>query len=229
MNTFLEDLATTTIGHFSIIHALLNICIGFGMGLVIAAVYRLCFSGFSYSRSFLFALVFLTTISTLVIIAIGESVARAFALAGALSIIRFRTPIKDSKDLTFIFFALIVGLAMGTGKILIAVSATLLISLFMLIYHRMVFSVKRPQRFLLHILAEDMGKAKNMIESNIAPACREIQLASASYRADTNLADLAYVIHLKAGQDTKKLASALELETSIKSIDLNPLSDTVDY
>jgi len=229
MNSFLDSLAMNPVGHFSIVHALLNLAVGFALGLVIAATYRMTFSGFAYSQSFLFALVFLTSISTLVIIAIGESIARAFALAGALSIVRFRTPIKDTKDLTFLFLSLIIGLATGTGKLLIAIVCTFAISGLIILYYRMTFSKVRPNRYLLHITTSDVARARQLVENDIATSSRDLHLANATHREDTKQTDLTYVVQFKPGAIAETVASGLEVDDAVSSVSLNPLSDTVDY
>jgi uncharacterized membrane protein YhiD involved in acid resistance len=84
-------------------------------GFFILLLYRVTYNGPSYSRSFANSLVILTMITALVIMIIGNNLARAFGLVGAMSIIRFRTAIKDTQDIVFIFFSLSVGMAAGAG------------------------------------------------------------------------------------------------------------------
>ena len=76
----------------------LNMTMGFCLGLVISFVYKATHKGLSYSQSFMLTIVFVTFIVSMVMMVIGNNLARAFALVGALSIIRFRTVIKDTKD-----------------------------------------------------------------------------------------------------------------------------------
>ena len=132
-NTLFAGNMRVTFDHFSSLQVVILIFIGFLSGLFISYLYKLTFSGIGYSSSFVCVGLF-TAISTLVIIAIGESVARAFALAGALSIIRFRTPVKDARDITFVFYSLIIGLSLGTGKVLIGVSSLITIGAFIYLY-----------------------------------------------------------------------------------------------
>ena len=94
----------------------INIVVGLVIGIMLSVVYRFTHSGLSYSQSFAQTIVFVTMIVALVMMVIGGSLARAFALVGALSIIRFRTVLKDTKDMSFIFSALALGMAAGTSK-----------------------------------------------------------------------------------------------------------------
>ena len=106
----------------------LRIGIALLFGIALASVYRITHSGISYSSSFAFTILTATFLSCAIIIIVGENVARAFALVGALAIIRFRTVIKDPKDLTYIFAGLVVGMAVGSGLILISFTVSVLLT-----------------------------------------------------------------------------------------------------
>ncbi|HIE30008.1 TPA: DUF4956 domain-containing protein [Candidatus Poribacteria bacterium] len=127
----------------------INILIAFVLGLVISWVYRRTHRGFSYSASFVHTLMLLCMITSLVMMVIGNSIARAFSLVGALSIIRFRTPVKDTRDTAFVFFALAIGMATGTGAHLIAIVGAAIISLIILIIHRFRLGEIKGSDFLL--------------------------------------------------------------------------------
>ena len=85
---------------------ILNLIISLFLGLLISFVYRKTHKGLSYSQSFIITSLLVTVIVCMVIMIIGNNLARAFALVGALSIIRFRTVLKDTKDIAFIFWSL---------------------------------------------------------------------------------------------------------------------------
>ena len=94
---------------------IINLVLSFILGLLISYVYRKTHKGLSYSQSFIITAVLVTVIVAMVIMIIGNNLARAFALVGALSIIRFRTVVKDTKDTAYIFWSLAAGMAAGTG------------------------------------------------------------------------------------------------------------------
>jgi len=106
---------------------LLHLTIAFVLGQLVAWIYIWTHSGLSYSRSQAQSLVLLSVIVTLVMLAVGNSLARAFGLFGALALVRFRTPVKDTRDSAFLFMAVSVGIAVGSQNLRIAVLGTALL------------------------------------------------------------------------------------------------------
>ena len=126
-----------------------NLLLAFVLGLICSWIYRWTHRGFSYSVSFVHTLVLLSSITAFVIMVIGNSIARAFSLVGALSIIRFRTPVKDTRDTAFVFLSLGIGFATGTGSHAIAALGTMAIGLFALVIHRFRVGESDKSDFLL--------------------------------------------------------------------------------
>ena len=81
---------------------------------ILAKFYIITHGGYSYSRSFVHSIVLVGVTIALIMVIIGSNIARAFALVGAMSIVRFRNPVKDSRDLVFVFAAIAIGMACGT-------------------------------------------------------------------------------------------------------------------
>jgi hypothetical protein len=101
-------------------------------GLLLSIIYRATYRGPSYSVTFVNSLVLLTIISSIVIMVIGNNIARAFGLVGAMSIIRFRTAIRDTMDLVYIFLSLAIGMACGVGLTAVALVGSLIAGLVVL-------------------------------------------------------------------------------------------------
>ena len=119
----------TNISHiYHPIEILINLVLSFILGVLISFIYKKTHKGLSYSQSFLVTNIFVCVIVCMVIMIIGNSLARAFALVGALSIIRFRTVVKDTKDTAYIFWSLAVGMAAGTGSYFLAIAGSIIIS-----------------------------------------------------------------------------------------------------
>lgn len=95
---------------------LLSLLLAFLIGQLIAWVYKRTHSGLSYSRSFTESIVLITMVVALVMFVIGDSIVTAFGLIGALAIIRFRNVLKDTRDTFFVFFALVLGMALGSQR-----------------------------------------------------------------------------------------------------------------
>ena len=110
-------------------HMLINLGMAMALAFVWATVYRKTHSGVAYSRSFFLALILVSPIVAMVMMAIGSNVALSLGLVGSLSVIRFRTVIKDTKDMVFLFFAVALGLCSGANAWMLAMIGTVMVSL----------------------------------------------------------------------------------------------------
>jgi hypothetical protein len=105
----------------------LSLLMAFVIGQFVAWVYVWTHRGVSYSRAFAQSLVLLTMVVALVMFVIGDSIITAFGLIGALAIIRFRNVLKDTRDTAFVFFVLVLGMAVGSRRYLTAVVGALVL------------------------------------------------------------------------------------------------------
>ncbi|HPR90062.1 MAG TPA: DUF4956 domain-containing protein [Oscillospiraceae bacterium] len=129
---------------------LLNFLISTLMGLIIYVSYRFSHSGPVYSARFNVSLVMLTIVTTLVMAVIGNNVALSLGMVGALSIVRFRTAIKDPRDTVYIFWCIAVGICCGVSEYFIAAVGSAIIFLFLVVFGR----VQRNDRYLLIVRAD---------------------------------------------------------------------------
>jgi uncharacterized membrane protein YhiD involved in acid resistance len=113
----------------------LSTTMAFFLGLLISWVYIATHRGVSYSPSLVLSMIILPMVTGLVMMVIGNNLARAFGLVGAMSIIRFRTAVKDVRDTAFVFFSLAAGMATGTGNHLVGIGGTLIVVLLIGILH----------------------------------------------------------------------------------------------
>jgi len=110
--------------------------LSFGLSAFIGWIYKITHRGTSYTQSFVFTLVLNGMVVALVMMIVGSNIARAFSLVGALSIIRFRNAVKETRDVGFIFFTMAIGMAIGTRFYLLGVIAAIVISLVILLMTR---------------------------------------------------------------------------------------------
>ena len=122
---FLDGSASS--GTFTPETALLSLLLAFVLGQVLAWVYYFTHSGLSYSKSFVQSLILITVVVAMVMSTIAGSFVTAVGLMGALSIIRFRNMIKDTRDIAFIFCALVIGMASGSQRCTIAIMCTIVL------------------------------------------------------------------------------------------------------
>lgn len=126
-----------------------NLIVALVCGLLISFFYKWTYCGPNYSSRFIHSLVVITMITSIVILVIGNNLARAFGLVGAMSIIRFRTAVKDSHDIVFIFFALATGLAAGVGLYQVALVGVVFIGFVILLLYQSEFGAVKKREFLL--------------------------------------------------------------------------------
>lgn len=146
MSSYLRDMIQQ-IESLSLSGILVQILVSFALGLVIYLSYFLTHSGTIYSRKFNTSLIILAILTTIVMTAIGNNIALSLGMVGALSIVRFRTAIKDSRDTVYIFWAVVVGLTCGVGDYMTAGIGSALAFLVLLIMGR----VKNENRIILII------------------------------------------------------------------------------
>ncbi len=128
---------------------IVNVLLAFLFGFLIAAIYRYSYQGISFSSDFLITLIIITMVTAVVIMVIGNNLARAFGLVGAMSIIRFRTALKESRDIAFVFFGLAAGMAAGAGIHLIGMVTIPLICLVILLLHWTKYGTTEQKEYLL--------------------------------------------------------------------------------
>ena len=128
-SNFLENISSV-----SVLDMVLALALAFGLGLFIFFIYKKTFAGVMYSSSFGVTLIALTMITTLVILAVTSNVVLSLGMVGALSIVRFRTPIKEPLDIAFLFWSIAVGIVLAAGMIPLAVVGSAVIGVGLLIF-----------------------------------------------------------------------------------------------
>ena len=127
-SSFMENMTSV-----SIIDVAVALVLAFGLGMFIFLVYKKTFSGVMYSSSFGVTLVALTMITTLVILAVTSNVVLSLGMVGALSIVRFRTAIKEPLDIAFLFWAIAAGIVLAAGLLVPAVAGSGMIGIMLLV------------------------------------------------------------------------------------------------
>lgn len=128
-SSFLENVASV-----SILDMVLVMALSFALGLFIYLIYKKTYAGVMYSSSFGVTLVALTMITSFVILAVTSNVVLSLGMVGALSIVRFRTAIKEPLDIAFLFWAIAAGIVLAAGMIPLAVFGSILIGLIILVF-----------------------------------------------------------------------------------------------
>ena len=144
---------------FSILDSAVALVLSFAIGLFIWFIYKKTFSGVIYSASFNLSLIAMTMITTLIILGVTSNVVLSLGMVGALSIVRFRSAIKDPIDIVFLFWAISEGILCGAGLLPLALIGAPIIGVLMVIF----FSKKeRSDPYLLIVRFADAGTEKTV-------------------------------------------------------------------
>ena len=142
---------------------LVTVVLAFVIGLFVYLIYRLTFSGVIYSKTFNMSLVMLTMVTTMVILIMSNNVKLSLGMVGALSIVRFRTAIKDPIDTVFMFWAIAEGIVLGAGFYLAAIVGAILIGVFMLLLASSKKKASLPYLLILHYEERASKQIKSMV------------------------------------------------------------------
>ncbi len=189
-----------------------NILIAMCCGIFISLLYKYTYKGLNYSAAFTVSLIMLTMITAIVIMVIGNNLARAFGMVGAMSIIRFRTAVKDASDIMFIFFALSIGLASGVKLYSIAIFGTIFIGLVYLVVSQLNFALPQKREFLLQIIAHENQLPEDPFMQTLKKFCGKTKLVNVKTlgEEDNQLMEFSYYVNMRDEKLGPGLVSAIK-------------------
>ena len=166
MITFADIIKGKFLEEFSAISmsdALIAIALSFALSLFIVFIYRATYAGVNYSRNFTGCLMMLSMVTTMVILVISSNMVLSLGMVGALSIVRFRTAVKEPTDTAFLFWAIATGIICGAGYITISILMTLLLGLLFVAVHA--FAGKQKHSTYMIVVRYD---SDSEVESKLA-------------------------------------------------------------
>jgi uncharacterized membrane protein YhiD involved in acid resistance len=184
-------------GVFSVTDVVISLLLSFVLCAMIGWVYQITHRGTSYTQSYVHTLVLNGMIVAIVMLIIGSNIARAFALVGALSIIRFRNAVKETRDVGFIFFTMAIGMAIGTKFYLLAVIAAILISLVILVMTRFDWYARRVVNQILKIQLPNDAPFDTLFDDLFIQFTSSSELISVDSVHSGMLTELTYSIGIK--------------------------------
>jgi hypothetical protein len=207
-----------------------NILLSFALQLVIVWVYKKTHRGLSYSESFLFTLVMIGVLGTVVMMVVQGNLIGAFALLGAFSLIRFRTIVKETRDVAFVFFALSSGVAVGTNNYSIALISTLSISLIVFAMWRYGWGVRSDKNDLGYVLTMNTSGELDIdnLKRTIMESSSLYELLHAKYREGQG-GHYAFSLHFDEGRKLHLLEAKLKKLDNIKSLEFITSKHSVEY
>lgn len=208
---------------------LINLALAFVLGMVISWVYKSTHKGLSYSQSFILTMVFVTVIVAMVIMVIGNNLARAFALVGALSIIRFRTVVKDTKDTAFVFWALAAGLAAGTSTYFLALAGTAVMALIAFVLHRTNFGSLYKSEFILRLRAPTGADSKPAYSAIMERYAKTTNMLHVEPSGDGQTVRMTFDIVMKPDSDPTVFSAEIAQIDGVSEVVLVASKSDVDY
>jgi uncharacterized membrane protein YhiD involved in acid resistance len=190
-----------------------QIAVGLALSLVlslaIATTYRFTHRGVSYSQSYAHTLVIMCMVISVIMMIVGSSLARAFSLVGAMSIIRFRNAVKETKDIGFIFMVMAIGMACGTRFYTLAAIATfLLCTVILVLFRANLFGKAQSSRILCVRLPADRDH-EGALSPVFSRYLEDSSLISMESVGGGSLQELVYSVVLKRSTEPRRLIDSL--------------------
>ncbi|MFQ5448240.1 MAG: DUF4956 domain-containing protein [Saprospiraceae bacterium] len=218
--TMFEEFQQIDIFRPSIFDFAANLFVALGCGILIALVYRFTYRGASYSSSFVNALVLLSLITAVVILVIGNNLARAFGLVGAMSIIRFRTAVRDVQDIVFIFFSLTIGMAAGVGLNSIAIIGTVFICVIIILLDSTGFGRPARLKHLLQVTYTGTERHQQALQKLLKKYCRRIELMNLRQLGGHDGVEAFYHLNIRSRKKYDEFVRILREQEYISQVNL---------
>lgn len=209
-NEFFASAATGEIAESLTITSVLEILLSsIIIGAVISVVYLITHRKEGYSQAFCVALILLAPIVGMVILLIGNNVARAFSLAGAFALIRFRSAPGDPKDIAFVFLSVVMGLACGMGYWLYAGIATIVICVLIIVLHLTNFAGKKGDTYTLNITVPETLNYVGAFDETLEKYTKKFKLTRVKSVDFGALFELSFSIDLKDDKQIREMIDEL--------------------
>lgn len=194
--------------------------LSFVLSLLVVTTYRATHTGPSYSRSSAHTLVIMAVVTSVIMVIIGSNLARAFSLVGALSVIRFRSAVKDPRDVAFLYLSMAIGMAAGTGFFAIAATLAGVCCGVIFLLDRFDVGAKSSNQYLLRLQVRSDGKDRAALEAVFGAHLSAFTLLAVE-SASAESVELSYSVDLKPKADAP-LMQALQAQEGVEHVTLYP-------
>jgi hypothetical protein len=219
------DTTATTGTTIPLITALLTIFISFLLGIIISLIYMKTNKKGNYSQNFALTLVLVPAVIAIIILLIGSNVARAFSLAGAFSIIRFRSAPGDPKDIAYVLFTMAAGLACGVGFYGYAILFTIILCFLLLFLEFINFGGKNTSQKILKITIPEDLEFEGMFDDIFNTFTTEVILNKVKTTNLGSLFELEYIVHIDNVINQKDFLDAIRCRNGNLNITLARCAD----
>ena len=210
----------------TLVMAIAAIFVSFGSGLIISLTYMKTHEKVQHSQNFSLTIVLLPAIIAIIIMLIGSDIAKAFSLAGAFSIIRFRSAPGDPKDIAFVLFSMAAGLAAGVGLYAFSIIFSVLLCMVMFILNKINFGKTNTLIKKLKITIPEDLDYESVFNSLFENYTDNYMLTYVKTSAMGSLYQLTYDISIKNTINIKEFMDEIRIRNGNLNISLNMIEDT---
>ncbi|WP_217178461.1 DUF4956 domain-containing protein [Streptomyces sp. AC495_CC817] len=224
MNFDLQELS----GTFSVTDVVVAMALSFILSTLIGHVYRYTHRNVSYSQSYVQTLIIVGMVVALIMLVVGSNLARAFSLVGALSVIRFRNAIKETRDVGFVFLAMAIGMACGARFYTLAAVAAVVISMVVVVMFKFNWFALSVQRQVVKVQVPAGEDYTSAIRDVLIRYTTEFELVSTETIRGGALTEVFYTVRVKKGTEPGDLVAALQERTSGQRVTVLTGYDSTD-
>lgn len=200
--------------------AVVALLLAFALGQTIAGVYMATFRGLSYSRASVHAMALGSVITCMIMLAVGSSIASGIGVAAGLTAVRFRTTLRDPRDIVFVFAALGVGMACGTQAYGVGIVGTIVFALGGALLHVTNFGMRAQADGLLRFVAPASPDAEEAVATLLRRHCRTFSLVTLRETSQGRAMEHAYQISARRPDDRQALVAELQALPGTQNVTL---------
>ena len=205
-----------------------NLVTTFVLQLLIVYIYKKTRHGLSYSQSFIFTLFLVGLLSTSTMMAVQNNVIGALAIFGAFTLIRFRSILKETSDLAYVFFMIVVGISVGMGHYPLAFLTVMFLSAVIYLFHRFGFgSISDNFDYLLTFVATD-NLQKDIVQKELGEYVASSELLSVKHHGD-NINEYAYSLKLKKSVNPVYISESMKKIQDVSRVELLTGKNTSEF
>jgi len=202
--------------------------LAFGLGQAVAFVYMATFRGLSYARTTVHSMAMGSVITCMLMLAVGSSIAAGIGVAGGLTAVRFRTTMRDPRDIIFIFAALGVGMACGAEAHGVAIMGTMMFAAGASMLHFTGYGARKQPDGLLRFTAPATADAEAAIMKSLRESCRMFSLVTLREAAQGSRMEHAYQVSVADPELRNALVSSLQAIDGVHDVALLLQEPTLD-
>lgn len=207
---------------------LFNLMFSFVLQMIVVYVYKKTRHGLSYSQSFIFTLIMVGVLGTSVMMAVQNNIVGALAIFGAFTLIRFRSILKETSDLAYVFFVLVLGISVGMGHYSLALLTTLFLSMVIYLFNKFGFGNVSDNFDYLLLFSGTNDVSKDKIQMILDDNVTSRELLHVKHHTD-NLNEYAYSLRLKKNIDPVNVSQLIKKIQNVSRVELLTGKNTSEF